>query len=48
MTMKEQYETGEWVCVNQDPIDYTYQVGTVDWRGSNDSYTLISKNINTS
>ena len=41
--IKQKFNTGDYICINQDCIDFTWEIGTIDWRGNWDSYKLIHK-----
>lgn len=41
--IKQKFNTGDYICINQDCVDYTWEIGTKDWRGNWDSYKLIHK-----
>ena len=41
--IKQKFNTGNYICINQDCVDFTWEIGTVDWRGNWDSYKLIHK-----
>lgn len=42
-SIKQKFNTGNYICINQDCVDFTWEIGTVDWRGTWDSYKLIHK-----